>query len=286
VAVAVPEAAARQPASAGAATQEAGPAAQDVASAEFLVTVVAEEDGRPLPDVPWVSAAGYTSKSVGLGGAHASLEQAHRIALERVAGLHGSVTDGSGAPQVGVSVSATAQEAGVGFANGGREGLAELTFASTTDPQGRYVLADLPANVGLSFQVRAGERLLLDEGTPLRLAPGKSRVHDLLVDVAGGIRGVVFDAAGAPIRHQALWLAGGQRSARVQLVRGSGRSARHVVDRAQGARGAAARPSAVHRAGRRAIPRWRASRSTSNGPGSGRPTPARRAPSASARRAR
>jgi hypothetical protein len=57
--------------------------------------------------------------------------------------------------------------------------------------------------------VRTVEQIVLEEQTPMRLGPGEVRVHNFVVDVDGSIRGIVLDAAGAPVARQSLWLARG-----------------------------------------------------------------------------
>ncbi len=181
-----------------------------------LGPAVADEDGRVAVRLPsWiayrarVSARGYTALSMDLRGAHGDREHARRVALERTAGLHGTVTDEGGAPQAGVVVSANAGWDG-GGPDEGADGprLAEYFWSSEADADGRYAFPDLPAGVDLALAVRRAEKLVLEERTPLRLEPGEVRVRDLRLG-QGSIRGLVLGVDGAPAPHLPLWLASG-----------------------------------------------------------------------------
>lgn len=161
-----------------------------------------------------VSCAGYGPVSVPLEGPHGDREHALEVPLAAGARLEGLVVDARGAPLADASETIKVRGSGpedpnLLMANLARPQDREKTGNTLAD--GRYALGGLASGVDLVLELRHAGRLLVKEDG-LRLAAGEVRVRDFRVEAPGRIRGVVLDAAGAPVTRQPLWLVPGSEA--------------------------------------------------------------------------
>jgi hypothetical protein len=162
-----------------------------------------------------VTCPGYSPLGVPLEGSHTDREHALQVLLARGARLEGLVVDGSGAPLAGASVTGKMLEWGASNPNlvmGNLSWPAEQKWTCKTGADGRYALLELPPGIDLGLQLHHAKRLIMEVPEALRLEPGEVRVRDFRVEPPGRIRGVVLDAAGEPVKRQALWLVPGSEA--------------------------------------------------------------------------
>jgi hypothetical protein len=158
-------------------------------------------------DVVSVSAPGFGPTTLRLVRGHETPGQARVILLAAGAEIRATVLDGAGAPLAGAIVTATADP----FRADVSSGIVDWTVArpmrrtSSTDPDGRCTLSDLPPESPLELRAewQGSPPQILPE--PVTLSAGESRAIQFRIGGGATILGQIVDQHGKPVASHAVW---------------------------------------------------------------------------------
>ncbi len=155
-----------------------------------------------------VHVPGRSLATVGIAPGHDAPERARTVELVADASLELILTRADSGPVAGLEVSASTSAAAL---ERGEQSLlgadtTPLAWRATSAANGACLFEGLPAEAALELEVRDGERTLLRERAPLRLAPGEERAMELTIGVGTRVIGELVDARGQPLAGRGIWM--------------------------------------------------------------------------------
>jgi hypothetical protein len=142
---------------------------------------------------------------------HETPETAWIVPLYRGATLDARVLDAAGSPFPGAAVRLSTR--GYELNRPGREesvdgwiDLPETDWTGAVGPDGRSVLRDLPPQVRLAVEIRAGENVLRRDAESIELEPGQVLEREWRIGTGCTLLGLALDAAELPVPALEIWL--------------------------------------------------------------------------------